>query len=95
MCHDAYVRTTLTLENEIDERIREISYRENKPYKAVVNELLRRGLGVMSPTIAKEPFRVKPFSFALPEKWEDENLRHLSYEMEDQEILAKQITEGE
>lgn len=89
------MRTTLTLENEIDERIREISFREKKPYKVVVNELLKRGLGLMSPAIAKDMFKVKPFSFALAEA-EEQNLRHLAYEMEDEEILEElAAAEGE
>lgn len=79
----------MTIENEIDERIREISFREKKPYRVVVNEVLRRGLGVMSPTVAKDVFRVKPFSFSFPDQWDEENLRHLSYELEDQQLLAK------
>lgn len=82
------VRTTLTLENELDERIREISFREKKPYKQVVNEVLRRGLGVMSPAIAKQPFRVKPFSFALPAELDARNYNHLAEELEDERILA-------
>ncbi len=50
------------------------AFRENKPYKLIVNEVLRRGLGIKSPAeTAKEPFRVKPFDMGLPKQWKGKN----------------------
>jgi hypothetical protein len=41
---DVSIRTTLTLENDVAERLREESRRTGKTFKDVVNEAIRAGL---------------------------------------------------
>ena len=55
------MRTTLTLEDEVAERLKKASQNEDKSFKEVVNAALRRGLGLDRPENRK-PFRVKPHS---------------------------------
>jgi hypothetical protein len=50
-------RTTLTLEDDVAERLHEESRRTGKTFKDVVNETLRAGLGRRSSTLP--PFRVE------------------------------------
>ncbi len=57
-----HMRTTLTLDEDVRERLRETAHRERKPFRAVVNEALRLGLGLRGRAgIAAEPFEVRTF----------------------------------
>lgn len=38
------MRTTLTISDEIDSRLRRVAREQNRPYREVVNEALLRGL---------------------------------------------------
>ncbi|MYB42959.1 MAG: DUF2191 domain-containing protein [Chloroflexi bacterium] len=54
------MRTTLTLDDDVGEFLREQARLHDKPFKQVVNETLRRG---MSPTASEKPrrrYRVNP-----------------------------------
>lgn len=51
-------RTTLTLEDDVAERLREESRRTGKPFKTVVNEAIRAGLSRRAASDLP-PFRVK------------------------------------
>lgn len=55
------MRTTLTLEPEIAERLRQETALQNRPLKQVVNEALAKGLGLRPPA-ARKPYRVRPHS---------------------------------
>lgn len=55
------MRTTLTLEPEIAERLQQEAARGGRSFKAVVNEALRRGLGFDPPARTK-PYRVTAHS---------------------------------
>ena len=60
MHHDVYMRTTLTLDDDIADSLREQARLLNRPFKQVVNDALRRGI---SPSVREEPvsrFRVVP-----------------------------------
>ena len=55
------MRTTLTLEPEIAERLRQEAALGKRPLKAIVNEALKRGLGLEAPA-RRKPYRVTPHS---------------------------------
>jgi len=38
------MRTTLTLDDQLAQTLKDVAYRSGKPFKVVVNETLRRGL---------------------------------------------------
>ena len=60
------MRTTLTLDADIGERLREAAHRERKPFRTVVNEALRLGLGLRgkgplrAPEFVPKTFRSQP-----------------------------------
>ena len=54
------MRTTLTLHGAIAQQLKERSCREGKPFKQVVNETLRAGLGMAGAAARGQPFRVRP-----------------------------------
>jgi hypothetical protein len=53
------VRTTLTLDTDVDAKLRTEARRSGKPFKAVVNDCLRMGLSIRSQAKAVKPFVVK------------------------------------
>ena len=57
--YDACMRTTLTLDNDIADSLKEQARLLDRPFKQVVNDALRRG---MAPAVreAREPYRVDP-----------------------------------
>jgi len=62
--YDASMRTTLTLDPEIAERLKQEAALGKRSFKAIVNDALRKGLQIEEPKRAK-PFRVKPHSSRL------------------------------
>ena len=59
--YDARMRTTLTIDPEIAERLRQEVALGKRPLKAIVNEALKRGLGLEAPA-QQQPYRVTPHS---------------------------------
>jgi hypothetical protein len=62
------MRTTLTLEEDVVARLQAEMRRSGRPFKEIVNELLRAGLAQRRAVKAMEPFKVEPVSMgtALP-----------------------------
>ena len=83
------MRTTLTIDDHIARALKELAHRSGKPFKQVVNETLRVGLGASGARRAK-PYRVKPASLGgvLPGVNLDKALA-LADAIEDQELAAK------
>ena len=52
------MRTTLTLDDDIAERLRREVHRTRRSLREVVNEVLRAGLATRREARPKEPFRV-------------------------------------
>jgi predicted DNA-binding ribbon-helix-helix protein len=55
------MRTTLTLEDDLARRLKDLARREGRPFKEVVNETLRRGLTSQEVAEPAEPYRVETF----------------------------------
>ena len=82
------MRTTLTIDNDIADSLKEQARLQDRPFKQVVNDALRRGL---SPT-AKEDlpvFRVKPFPVGLQPGIDPLKLNQLNDELQIQEFIEK------
>ena len=58
-------RTTLTLEDDVAARIQTEARRSGRPFKVVVNELLRFALNAGRGSRARAPFKVKPRELGL------------------------------
>ena len=59
------MRTTLTLDDDNAERLRELAYRSKTPFKRVVNQVLRRGLAAERVAEEEPPYRVKASPMGL------------------------------
>jgi hypothetical protein len=59
------IRTTITLDDDVMDRVKQESHKQGIPFRTTVNELLRRGL-IASETEKRRPrFEIKPFNLGL------------------------------
>ena len=59
------MRTTLTLEREVADQLKRETRRTGRPFKAVVNDALKRGLGLAAPRGRRPRFEVRPHAFGV------------------------------
>jgi hypothetical protein len=84
--HDALVRTTLTLDPDVAERLASETRRTGKSLKTVVNDAIRLGLG-RTGTRPKAPrFSVEPHAFGLRPGTDPDRLNQLIDELEVEEV---------
>ena len=79
--YDAYMRTTLTLDNDIADSLKEQAQLMGRPFKQVVNDALRRG---MSPAVRETPapYRVDPIHSGFAPGVDPMKLNQLADELE-------------
>jgi hypothetical protein len=87
--HDAGMRTTLTIDPEIADRLKQEAALGKRSFKVIVNEALRKGLGMEAPKRAQR-FRVKPHSSRLLPGIDPTRLNQLVDELEVDAFIAKQ-----
>lgn len=78
------MRTTLTLDDDIAGLLKEQAKRRGVPFKLVVNETLRSGLGPKAQKV-KEPPEVVSHSFGFPSWIDRDRMNQLA---DDLEVLA-------
>jgi hypothetical protein len=83
------MRTTVVLEPELAERLREHSEKERISFKKAVNEALKAGLETLESRKPGKPFRVEPHSFKFKPGVDPNKLNQLAGQLEDQEIVKK------
>lgn len=82
------VRTTLTIDPEVAERLKQEAALGKRSLKAIVNEALRKGLG-LEPTKRSKPYRVRPHSSGFLPGIDPGKLNQLADELEAGEFLEK------
>jgi hypothetical protein len=87
--HDAFVRTTLTLEPKVAERVRNEMRRTGKAMKAVVNEALALGLGMAGKRARTPRFEVRPHAFGFKLGVDLDRLSQLGDELEAEEAARR------
>ncbi len=86
------MRTTLTIDDDIADFLREQSKLHEKSFKQVVNETLRRG---MSPTMNDEPrrpFKVRSFKGGFAPGIDPLRLNQLNDELEVEDYLRESVS---
>jgi hypothetical protein len=83
------MRTTLTLERDVAERLRHQMRRTGKGLKATVNEALRLGLGMVGAPARAPRFEVKPHSFGFKPGIDLDRLNQLVDELEAEEAARR------
>jgi hypothetical protein len=89
MHHDAFMRTTLTLDPEVHRLAEAIAHRSHRPFKAVVNDALRLGLGTATKGIRPKLFRVRASPLGLRAGLDASRLNQLADEIETDALAAK------
>ena len=82
------MRTTLTLDDDVADFLRELAQLQSKPFKQVVNETLRRG---MSPAAREDRpvFRVTPLRGGFRPGIDPLRLNQLNDELETQAFIGR------
>jgi hypothetical protein len=83
------MRTTITLEADVEQLLRDETYRSRKSFKTVVNEAIRKGLQANSVNHSSAPYVVHPSKLGLREGIDPFNLHALSDEIEAEQFLSK------
>lgn len=83
------MRTTLTLEPEIAERLRQEASLGKRSFKQIVNEALARGLD-LKPRPVRKPYRVQPHASEFLPGVDPGKLNQLVDELEASEFAARQ-----
>jgi hypothetical protein len=80
------MRTTVTLDPDLQRLLKETALRSGRPFKQVLNDALRAGL--QRPSARLPPFKQRVFSLGRP-KVDLTKAGALAAELEDQEVIAK------
>jgi plasmid stability protein len=92
--HDAKMRTTLTLDDDLAEKLKSLAARRKTSFKEVVNEVLRRGITAQERTVLPKRFRVVPFRSAFRAGVDPLKLNQLSDEIEVERAADRIRDEG-
>ena len=83
------MRTTLTIEPDVEQLLKRELRRTNRSAKAVVNDALRVGLGVRGKPPQLPCFRVEPHAFGFKPGVDVDRLNQLVDELEANEIARR------
>jgi hypothetical protein len=83
------MRTTLTLDNDIADSLKEQARLLNMPFKRVVNDALRRGLSPGGGRTPSRRFRVVPNDSGFMPGVDPLRLNQLNDELEAEEFIGK------
>jgi len=83
------MRTTLTLDPDVERLLEDEVHRVRRPFKQVVNDAIRRGLAPRLADTPAEPYRVKPHESVLAPGIDPAHLNRLVDELEDEAVLGK------
>ncbi len=86
--HDAFMKTTLTLDSEIIERLRQEAELGKQSIEATANAALRRGLGFDVPS-KREPYRIQPHSSDFSSGIDPRRLNRLLDDLEVETFLTQ------
>jgi hypothetical protein len=86
--NDAFMRTTVTLDPDVERFLREEAHRSGRAFKVVLNDLLRRAMRQDTPPPAR-PFKVRPHRTKLAPGVDPGRLNQLADELEDEALIAR------
>jgi hypothetical protein len=76
------MRTTLTLDPDVVQLLKEEEHRQRKSFKEVVNDAIRRGLAPQARAQARRPYRVRPHGTSLRPEIDTVGFNRLADELE-------------
>jgi cytidylate kinase len=81
------MRTTVTIDADLDAKLRRIAQERGIPFKEVLNATLRAGLGMQAG--AARPYRLRARRLGLRPGIDLDRALHLASALEDEETLRK------
>lgn len=83
------MRTTLTLDRDVADRLEREMRRTGKGMKATVNEALRAGFGISSKPVKPPPFKITAFVSGLQPGIDPDKMNQLLDQLEVEEFMKK------
>ena len=83
------MRTTLTIDPDVERLLKHEIRRTQRSLKAVVNDALRRGLGMQGKPPRPSRYKVKPYAFDFKPGVDVERLNQLVDELEVDELARR------
>ncbi|MGB3863894.1 MAG: hypothetical protein WA915_17605 [Candidatus Aminicenantaceae bacterium] len=76
------MRTTLTLDEDVAQRTKELAVKLKKPFKVVLNEALRKGLAEVEKPLKCRQYRTSPHAMGLRDEFSIDNIQDLISQVE-------------
>jgi hypothetical protein len=84
------MRTTLTIDDDLATKLRQLAHRRRMSFKEVVNAVIRRGLAAqVRGSDRPQPFRVEPFRSAFRAGVDPMRLNQLADELEAEHFVTR------
>ena len=83
------MRTTLTLDDDNAIRLEQLRKERDASLKAIVNEVIRRGLDASEPSSGTTPFKITAMDLGKPFFNTPEELKALIQQMDEEDDLKK------
>ncbi|MCC7179690.1 MAG: DUF2191 domain-containing protein [Acidobacteria bacterium] len=83
------MRTTVTIADDLLERLKREARRSRRPLRAVVDEALRLGVDRLNPPARRRPFRQRTFRMGYPPGTQLDKALQLAARLEDEEFARK------
>lgn len=80
------MRTTLTIDDQVMQELREVALRRRKPMKMVLNEALRQGLRQLRQPVSPRKYKSAVFSLGHPPAVNLDKALTLASALEDDEV---------
>jgi hypothetical protein len=89
--HDAYMRTTVTLEKDVERMLREAMHRSRSSFKQTLNAALRTGLGAKAVPAKAGRFVVKARPMGLRAGYDPAGFNKLADDLEVESFLEQDL----
>ena len=86
------MRTTVTLDPDVERLVKDTVRRTGKSFKEVLNRAVRTGLSVQAAAPARKPFRVRARRLGLRSGIDPGALNRLADDLEVEELAGKRST---
>ncbi|MBE7182448.1 MAG: hypothetical protein INR71_14795 [Terriglobus roseus] len=77
------MRTTLTIDDDVEALLRQRLRATGEPFKQAVNKYLRLGMQAEAKAPKAKAFKVKPFANGLPSHWDYTKASELAEKLDD------------
>lgn len=87
--HNACMRTTVTLDDDVERMIKDAMHRSRKSFKKTLNDAVRAGLRSTKPAGHYEPFVIEARALELRPGYDPAGFNKLADELEIEAFIAK------